>query len=117
MATEVKRYRKKPVEVEAIRVEEILKLAIEKGPSGMPEWLVQAMATDPETDEGYGPALPRLRTVLPPRTAVVVRTKQGQEVEADAEEWIVCAAPDDLWPVAVEVFEATYEPANKQEVE
>jgi hypothetical protein len=102
------RYRKKPVEVDAMTVADILELAVEKGPGGMPEWLVQAMAVDPETDEGYG-GVARLETFT---KGVRVRTKQGQVIDAGPDEWIVHSAPDDLWPVAAEVFEATYEPAN-----
>lgn len=101
------KYRKKPVEVEAMQVKEIIALGVLHGPGGMPEWLVQAIAKDPETDEGYG-AQSRLEVFS---SYARVRTKQSQWVDAEWDEWIVCAAPDDLWPVDPDVFAATYEPA------
>ena len=102
------RYRKKPVVVDAMRVSDILELGIEEGPGGMPEWLVQALAVDPETDEGFG-GVSRLLVL---DAGVQVRTKQDQWVDAGPDEWIVCAAPDDLWPVDADVFAASYEEAE-----
>lgn len=111
---EAGRYRKKPVVVDAMCVAEIIALGIREGPGGMPEWLVQALSIDPETNEGYG-GVSRLRTLPPSRGAIEVRTKQGQLVVAESNEWIVCAAADDLWPVAPDVFEATYVAAEDEE--
>jgi hypothetical protein len=105
----VPRYRQLPVEVEAMRVSEILDLLVANGPGGMPGWLVQALSLDPETDERYG-AVPRIWTLPSSRGVVEVRTRQGNWLVAEGDEWIVCAAPDDLWPVDSEVFAATYEP-------
>jgi hypothetical protein len=104
------RFRKKPVEVDAMQVSEIITLGEAMGPGGMPEWLVQALSKDPETDEGYR-AQSRL---VAHESHVSVRTIQGQWIDAEWTEWIVCGAPDDLWPVDADVFAATYEPADKE---
>lgn len=100
------RYRKKPLVVDAMRVSEILALDLGKTtPGGVPEWLLEAVAVDPETDEGHGGSA----RMLVFETVLEVRTKQGNWVHAGPDEWILRAAPDDLWPVDPDVFEASYE--------
>lgn len=106
------RYRKKAVEVEAVRASEIIDSVGAEHECLLPQWVIDGLKVDPETDEGHG-GVSRLRAYKESGGFLEVRTKQGQWVCAGPTEWIVTAAPDDLWPVAAEVFAATYEPANQ----
>lgn len=92
-------YRKKPLLVDAVPVDDIL----ESNP--VPEWVTEAMTPVDETDEGYG-AIARVRLVP---DGVDIITKQSQVVHAGSGEWLLRAAPDDLWPIDGDVFEASYE--------
>lgn len=107
------RFRKKPLEVDAIQVREIFALARDAGGNldssdTAPSWLLDAHQVDPETDEGHG-GYPRLMILAGEEVQVI--TRQGQAVCAAADEWIVRAANNDLWPVHPDIFEAIYEPA------
>lgn len=92
-------FRKKPLLVDAVPVDDIL----ESNP--VPEWVREALKPVDETDEGYG-AVARV-TLIP--NGIDIVTKQGQVVGAGSGEWLLRAAPDDLWPIDGDVFEASYE--------
>jgi len=104
-----RRFRRRPSEVQAIRVSEICESVGKEHECLLPQWVLDALQPDPETNEGFG-AQPRMKAH---ESHVSVRTKQGQLIDAEWTEWIVCAAPDDLWPVDSDIFDATYEPADK----
>lgn len=88
-------YRKKPLLVDAVPVDDIL----ESNP--VPEWVREALK------EGDDPVPPGSVILIP--NGIDIVTKQGQVVGAGSGEWLLRAAPDDLWPIDGDVFEASYE--------
>lgn len=88
------RYRKKPVEIDAVRVTDALKAA-KHAWAELPHWITQAY------DNG---------TLLFLDTAVSINTLEGQ-MRGDRDDWIVRCVQGELYPVKPDIFEATYEPA------
>lgn len=87
------RFRKRPVDVDAVSVAELLK------PSGqLPAWTEQAFITDGRLriDDGL----------------LSVRTNQDVWVAAKEGEWILRASDDDLWPIAGDLFAENYDPVS-----
>lgn len=98
------RFRKKPLEVNAVPVEDLL---IARGPEDLPEWVEQV------NDQGAGVILTWHGG------QVSLRTIQGQLVYPKTGEWILQAIgnPRDIWPIAGDVFEGTYEPPDAEQPE
>lgn len=88
-------FRKKPLLVDAVPVDDIL----ESNP--VPEWVTEALK---EGDE-----ILRAGSVALIPNGIDIVTKQGKIVAAGSGEWLLRAAPDDLWPIDGDVFEASYE--------
>jgi hypothetical protein len=89
------RYRKKPVEVEAILVKDALKAA--RGDwRGLPTWLREAY-------EGG--------RVLFLYDAVEIATLEGR-MRGGQSDWVVRGVKGELYPVKADIFEATYEVAQ-----
>lgn len=96
------RFRKKPVEVNAIQVREIIEASrhhqITNEMSGLPEWVRRVADL-------------RLIAVRADKLFLQVITIQGQPIYAAADEWLLQADDNerDIWPIANEVFEENYE--------
>lgn len=93
---ETTRYKKIPATVNAISVNEILQSTCR---DDLPEWLVDLM-------ELVGAPIITWNT-----EQVYLKTIQGQGVYANRGEWILQASDNqlDIWPIAGEVFEKSYE--------
>jgi hypothetical protein len=88
------RYRKKPVEVDAAPVQDVLRAAQHHW-SDLPDWIRAAYMAG---------------TLLFLPDAVRITTPEGP-ARADRDDWIVRTAQGDLHPVKADAFAATYEPA------
>ncbi|HEY2301817.1 MAG TPA: hypothetical protein VGH66_07985 [Acidimicrobiales bacterium] len=84
----IRRFRKRPVVIEAIPASEII-----LGGDDLPDWLVNAELNG--TVEVYG-------------DRVDIRTLEGT-MTADPGDWIICGVKGELYPCKPEIFEATYE--------
>jgi hypothetical protein len=89
------RYRKKPVEIDAIRVTDALKAAKHSW-EDLPDWITQAYENG---------------AVLFLNDAISIATLEGQ-MRGDRNDWIVRGVQGELYPVKPDIFEATYEPVS-----
>lgn len=89
-------YRKKPVEVRAIRVCDALKLAKDDW-YGLPDWLRKAY-DDPRP--GYG--------VLFEDDCISVTTLEGTMI-AGRDDWLICGVKGEIYPCRSDIFAETYE--------
>lgn len=86
------KYRKKPVVIEAVRVDEALFSAARTW-SNLPGWLIDAY------EEGG---------VIFEREAISLPTLEGT-MRAYWGDWIICGVKGELYPCKPDIFEATYE--------
>ncbi len=84
----MKRYRKKPVVIEAVQVTR----------GNLPEVAAWANGSD-----YWGPESPT--------PAVFIRTMEG-EMRADLRDWIIRGVQGEFYPCKPNIFDATYEPAD-----
>lgn len=85
-------FRKKPVEVEAVRVKDALYWASEKR-SEMPLWLKNAYE--------------RVEIIFG-NNVVYIRTLEGEMV-ANENDWIICGVVGEIYPCKPDIFLKTYE--------
>ncbi len=86
------KFRKKPLVIEAVRVEEALLL--EMGHiEDLPKWLKDAY------DQ---------KTVWFVDTHIQIHTLEGS-MRAEMDDWIICGVQGELYPCKPDIFEATYE--------
>lgn len=88
-----KRFRKKPVEIEAILCSDALKM-YQSDMASLPGWLA--------TTANRGNV-----TFFP--DAVHIRTLEGTMI-ANPTDWILCGVKGELYPCRADIFEATYDP-------
>lgn len=86
------RYRKRPVVVEAVRVDEVLDA--DYG-TVLPEWLLAALAGE----------------VVLLVDAVIIGTREGS-MRGDRGDWIIRGVQGELYPCKPDIFEATYKKAD-----
>lgn len=94
------KYRKKPVEIEAVPCREVLD-AMETDWSALPLWIAQAY------ENGV--------IVAPTRQdggSLTIKTLEGDHL-ARTEDWIIRGVKDELYPCKPDIFEATYELVGK----
>ena len=89
---EARRFRKRPVEIEAVRVDEALRAAVRSW-SNLPGWLIDAY----DEREVY---------FLPDGIDIV--TLEGT-MRASEGDWIIRGVKGELYPCKPDIFEATYE--------
>ncbi|WP_206739492.1 hypothetical protein [Streptomyces sp. L2] len=94
----IARYRKKPVEIEAVRVVDTLKAAKHEWNS-LPSWLATAYET------GH---------VLFLDNAVSIVTLEGA-MRAERDDWIIRGVQGELYPCKPDIFRATYEAVDEDE--
>lgn len=101
MSSTADHYRKKPVEVEAIRVEEAHRLA---GSDfwALPQWLIDAY-------EGRNEAGVRSVVFANHPSRVLITTLEGT-MTGDLGDWIIRGVQGELYPCKPDIFDATYEP-------
>ena len=85
-------FRKKPVEIQAVRVKDALTAATTTW-SDLPRWLVDAY------ERGNVLFLPH---------AILIKTLEG-EMRGDRSDWIIQGVQGELYPCKPDIFEATYE--------
>lgn len=91
------RYRKKPVEIEAVRVADLLN-AFENDWSALPDWVADAY------EKGILAAVRR--------EDLIVKTLEGDHL-ARRNDWLIRGVKGELYPCKPEVFELTYEPVSR----
>jgi hypothetical protein len=89
------RFRKKPVEVEAVRCSDVLD-AMEGNWKALPEWI----------EEAYESGV----IVAPTISDLTIKTLEGDHL-AHRSDWIIQGVKGELYPCKPEIFDATYEPA------
>jgi hypothetical protein len=87
-----RRYRKKPVEVEAILARDAIRYAGQAWDQ-LPEWLSETYEHDIVV---FGP------------TEVFIKTLEGT-MRAGKDDWIIRGVQGELYPCKPDIFEATYE--------
>lgn len=92
------KFRKKPVEIEAIEASVALRYA-ETDWKALPEWLRDAY------DESG--------TIVFARDAVYISTLEGQ-MKANEEDWIIRGVQGEIYPCKPDIFAATYEAVTPQ---
>ena len=88
-------FRKKPLEIQAIRFQEVFACAYEDW-DGLPKWLADAYET--------GVVL-----FLHHPDRIVINTLEG-DMTAQGDDWIIRGIKGELHPCKADIFEATYEP-------
>jgi len=96
------RYRQKPAQVDAIKIEEILIAAGDD--SALPVWIALALGEHPEADHGDGTS-PRIE-IIP--HGITIHTEYGT-MHAEPGDWLIRSVGGDLYPCKPDIFEATYE--------
>ncbi|GIH70329.1 hypothetical protein [Sphaerimonospora thailandensis] len=86
------RFRKRPVEIDAVRVADALKAASSAW-SELPPWLAEAYENC---------------TVIFLNDAVLIKTLEG-EMRAEKGDWIIRGVQGELYPIKPEIFAETYE--------
>jgi len=94
------KFRKRPVEIEAVRVKEAIK-AVVKDWSALPWWLANAY------DDGK---------IVFIGESIFIKTLEG-EMQAKVDDWIIRGIAGELYPCKGEIFEATYDPVHEDETE
>lgn len=88
------KFRKKPVEIEAVRVSDIL-----AGSPGLPQWALDALRGDFEDNS---------RFLVACTEVVRVFTLEGVMV-GEMDDWIIRGVQGELYPCKPAIFEQTYE--------
>lgn len=96
--SEAKRYRKKPVEIEAVRARDAF-LWAERDWWSMPPWLNEAY----ESGDVFFVCNP---------SRIEIRTLEGM-MTASLDDWIIRGVAGELYPCKPEIFAATYEEVPK----
>ena len=91
------KYRKKPVEVEAVKVHEALKAAAHDW-QALPTWLADAYEAG---------------TVVFASDGVLIKTLEG-DMRGYRPDWIIRGVKGELYPCKPDIFEATYEEVGEQ---
>ncbi|MFZ1988237.1 MAG: hypothetical protein WAW96_00560 [Alphaproteobacteria bacterium] len=89
------RFRKKPIEVEAVEGSVLLRLA-KNAWRDLPVWLRRAH------DEGKVRFLPH---------GIEIKTLEGV-LTARSEDWVICGLKDEIYPCKPDIFAASYEPIS-----
>lgn len=92
------RFRKKSVEIEAVRNDGTWSPII--------QWLDELAGGELRIPEGSRPAITRN-----PDGTINIETLEGV-MRADVGDWIICGVRGELYPCKPDIFEATYEPAG-----
>lgn len=92
------KFRKKPVEVEAVRCSEVL-AAAQRDWYGLPPWIIEAY-------EGKNEA--GVKTLVFTNEGVHISTLEGVML-AEPTDWIIRGVKGELYPCKPDVFDATYE--------
>lgn len=95
----VRRFRKRPLEIEAVPVADALHAAA-RAWGDLPTWLALAY------ERG---------DVVFARDFVSIRTLEGL-MQASKGDWIICGVQGELYSCRGDIFEQTYEPADEPEV-
>ena len=90
------KYRKKPIVVEAVRVDETLKNV--RDWSNLPAWVIDAY------EEG---------TLLFLNDAIEIRTLEGT-MRGAMDDWIIRGISGEVYPCKPDIFQATYEPIAEE---
>lgn len=90
-----RRFRKKPVEVEAVLASEAIRCAGEAWDQ-LPDWLAETYERD---------------IVVFSPTEVFIKTLEGT-MRAEKSDWIIRGVQGELYPCKPDIFEATYEPVS-----
>lgn len=93
-----RKYRKKPIVIEAIKVAEVLHLAAVAFDK-LPPWL---FGNEVEPGKTTG--------VIIERSHVIVRTLEG-DMRAEPHDWIIRGVKGELYPCKPDIFAATYDEA------
>lgn len=88
-------YRKKPVEVEAVRCADVLD-AMEGDWETLPQWVADAYEAG--------------TIVAPRRQDLTIKTLEGDHL-ARRQDWIIQGVAGEIYPCRPEIFAQTYEPA------
>lgn len=101
------KYRKKPVEIEAINCREAHRLMGENW-QALPWWFRDAY--DGKNEAG----VKTLIGVNHPEPGIEVVTLEGT-MRADINDWIICGVKGEVYPCKPDIFAATYEPVEDGE--
>jgi len=93
-----RRFRKKPVVVDAVRVRDVLDLVARAERPALPPWLKVAFEEC---------------TVMALLDRISIVTLEGRMV-ADRDDWIICGVKGELYPCKPDVFAATYEEVDDE---
>lgn len=86
------RYRKKPVVIEAMKVDEVLKFAQDAGRS-LPQWIHDAYASG---------------TIIFGQSCIFIVTLEGRMIAAPGD-WMIQGIAGEIYPCKPDIFEKTYE--------
>lgn len=91
------KFRKKPVEIEAVEVVDVIRNYNNKTMDRMPNWLCEAIAADGTIDVNA--------------IDIRVHTLEGVMV-GDLNDWIIRGVKGELYPCKPDIFAATYDPVS-----
>lgn len=103
---EVMKFRKKPVEIEAVRASEIIRAIRQGGFASLPPWVGEAYRAGLSSSSGTHVITldERFSTSL----KLCITTLEGVMV-ANETDWVIRGVKGELYPCKPDIFEATYE--------